>query len=87
MIKPLRNYIVVRPTVRQISDVLVVENKEKFNRGTIVAIGPKVTDARVGDFVIYGNGTYLDFPKIQHEGETFQMIQEADIAGVTDGEA
>ena len=87
MIKPLRNYIVVRPTVRQISDVLVVENKEKFNRGTIVSVGPKVTDAHVGDFVIYGNGTYLDFPKVKHEGVEYQMIQEADIAGVTDGEA
>lgn len=84
MIKPMRNYIVVRPVIRQISDVLVVQNKEKFNRGVIEAIGPKVTDAKVGDFVVYGNGTYLDFPKVQHGGETFQMIQEADIAFIGD---
>lgn len=87
MIRPLRNYIVVRPVVREVSKVLEVRNLEKFNRGVIVSIGPKVTDAKVGDFVIYGNGTFLDFPKVTHDGETFQMIQEADIAGVTDGEA
>lgn len=84
MIKPLRNFIVVKPITREISKVLHVENREKYNRGVIVAVGPKVTDARAGDFVVYGNGTYLDFPVVKQGDEQFQMIQEADIAFVGD---
>lgn len=84
MIKPLRNFIVVKPITRELSKVLHVENREKYNRGVIVAIGPKVTDAKVNDFVVYGNGTYLDFPVVKHGGEQYQMIQEADIALIGD---
>lgn len=84
MIKPLQNFIVVKPITRELSKVLHVQNKEKYNRGMIVSIGPKVTDAKPGDFVVYGNGTYLDFPVVKQGGEEFQMIQEADIAFIGD---
>jgi co-chaperonin GroES (HSP10) len=79
MLRPLRDRIVVKPLVRKLSDVIYIENKEKHNEGTVVAIGPKVYETEVGDVVKYGNGTYLDWPLIEEDGEEFQIIQEADI--------
>jgi co-chaperonin GroES (HSP10) len=79
MIKPIRNRIVVKPHVRKISDIIIVNNKEPFNEGTIIAIGPKVTDAAVGDFIKYGNGDYLSWPTHHLDGQDYQIIQEADI--------
>ena len=85
-IKPLRDRVVVRPNVRRLSDILYVPNNEKFNEGTVVAIGPQVRDARVGDFVKYGNGTYLDWPVHEVDGQDYQIIQEADIAMIVEAE-
>jgi co-chaperonin GroES (HSP10) len=79
MLRPLRDRIVVKPLTRKLSDVIYIENKEKHNEGTVVAIGPKVRETEVGDVVKYGNGTYLDWPIIEEDGEEFQIIQEADI--------
>lgn len=84
MLRPLRDRIVVKPIVRQISDVIHVQNREKFNRGTIVAVGPKVKDAQVGDFVVYGNGTYLEWPTHRVDDQDYQLIQEADICMVVE---
>jgi co-chaperonin GroES (HSP10) len=58
MIKPLFDRVVVKPNVRQLSDIIYVANKEPFNEGTVVAIGPEVDQAAVGDFIKYGNGDY-----------------------------
>jgi co-chaperonin GroES (HSP10) len=83
MINPLRDRIAVRPNTRKLSDIIIVENTEKFNEGTIFAIGPMVDQAKVGDFIKYGNGTYLDFPVFKDaDGEEFQIIQEADICAI-----
>jgi co-chaperonin GroES (HSP10) len=84
MIKPLHDRILVKPIVRQLSDVLIVKNNEKFNEGTIVAIGPKVQDVMVGERIKYGNGTYLDWPTHQIDGENHQLIQEGDVACVVE---
>ena len=58
VIIPLHDRVLVKPIVRSLSDVLIVENREKFNEGTIVAIGPLVNDVKVGERIKYGNGTY-----------------------------
>ena len=79
MLRPLRDRIVVKPNTRKLSDIIYVKNTEKHNEGTVVAIGPKVRETQVGDVVKYGNGTYLDWPIIEEEGEEYQIIQEADI--------
>ena len=84
MIRPLRDRVVVKPEVRQLSSVIAVENKEKFNQGVIVAIGPKVHAVKTGEFIKYGNGTYLDWPLVDIDGEKYQIIQEADIACVVE---
>ena len=84
MLKPLRDRIVVKPQVRQISDLIYVDNKEPFNEGTIVAIGPDVDQVAVGDFIKYGNGDYLNWPIQRIDGQDYQIIQEADICAVVE---
>ena len=83
-IRPLRDRVVVKPFVRQLSEIIYVNNTEKFNEGEIVAVGPKVYEARVGDKIKYGNGTYLDWPVQNFDGQDYQIIQEADIACIVE---
>ncbi|NBS69532.1 hypothetical protein EBT31_11560 [bacterium] len=84
MLKPLRDRVVVKPTVRQLSDLIWTDNKEPFNEGKIVAIGPDVDQAAVGDFIKYGNGDYLKWPVHTIDGQDYQIIQEADICAVVE---
>lgn len=83
-IQPLRDRVVVKCQVRKMSDILYVVNNEKMNEGKIVAVGPAVRDVRVGEFIKYGNGTYLDWPIQNIDGEDYQIIQEADICLVVE---
>lgn len=85
-IRPLRDRLVVQPNVRKLSDIIAAINSEKFNEGRIVAVGPTVTDAKVGDFIKYGNGTYLDWPVHEFDGQDYQIIQEADICVIVEEE-
>jgi co-chaperonin GroES (HSP10) len=78
-IRPVRDRILVEPVVRELSSVLIVENTESLNRGWVRAIGPQVEEAQVGDFIIYGNGTYLTWPVHEIDGVDYQLIQEADV--------
>jgi co-chaperonin GroES (HSP10) len=84
MLQPLRDRVVVRPQVRTLSEIIVVNNKEAFNEGTIMAVGPLVTDVQVGDFIKYGNGDYLNWPTHNVAGQDYQVIQEADICAVVE---
>lgn len=84
MFRPLNDHVVVRPKVRQLSDIIIVDNKEPFNEGTVVAIGPNVFETQVGDFIKYGNGDYLNWPTQRLDGQDYQIIQEADICAVVD---
>lgn len=86
MLKPLADRVVVRPVVRELSSVLHVQNNEPFNRGKIVAVGPKVRSAQEGEFILYGNGDYLKWPTHKIDGQDYQIIQEADICAVVDEE-
>ena len=84
MIKPLRDRVVIKPNVRVLSDILIINNKEPFNEGIVVAIGPLVEQTKVGDFVKYGNGDYLNWPVHNIDGQDYQIIQEADICAVVE---
>ena len=84
MLKPLRDRVVVKPLTRNLSDIIYVNNKEPFNEGTIVAIGSMVTDCKVGDFIKYGNGDYLNWPVHRIDDQDYQIIQEADICAVVE---
>lgn len=94
MIVPMQDRILVKPDVRKLSEILIVRNTEAFNLGEVVAVGPgkfdkrgnrRPVETRVGDKVRYGNGSYLDWPLIEHEGEKYQLIQEADICFIEEG--
>jgi co-chaperonin GroES (HSP10) len=39
-LKPIRDKIVVRPDVRELSSVIIYDNKEAENMGTVIAVGP-----------------------------------------------
>jgi chaperonin GroES len=39
-LKPLADKIVVKPDIRELSSVIIVENKEVENMGTVIAVGP-----------------------------------------------
>jgi co-chaperonin GroES (HSP10) len=84
MLKPLRDRVVVKPQVRHISDIIIINNKEPFNEGIIVAVGPDVNECKPGDFIKYGNGDYLNWPTHRIEGQDYQIIQEADICAVVE---
>lgn len=84
MLKPLHNRIVVKPKVRHLSDLIYIDNKEPFNEGTIVAIGPDCHETKVGDFIKYGNGDYLNWPVHRIDGQDYQIIQEADVCAVVE---
>jgi co-chaperonin GroES (HSP10) len=83
-IRPLKDRVVVKPNVRKLSDIIFTINSEKMNEGTIVAVGPNVREAKVGEFIKYGNGTYLDWPVHEFEGQDYQIIQEADICAIVE---
>lgn len=86
MLKPLRDRVVVKPTVRELSTIILVNNTEPFNEGTVVAIGPLVDQTKVGDFIKYGNGDYLNWPVQRINGQDYQIIQEADICAVVEND-
>ncbi len=84
MLRPLHDRVVVKCSERVLSSIVYAVNRESMNEGTIVAVGPRVKTAQPGEFIKYGNGTYLDWPIHEMDGEKFQIIQEADIACVVD---
>ena len=86
MLKPLRDRVVVKPTVRELSTIIHVNNTEHFNEGTVVAVGPLVDQTKVGDFIKYGNGDYLNWPVQRINGQDYQIIQEADICAVVEND-
>lgn len=81
---PLFDRVVVKPQIRVLSDVIYVNNKEPFNEGTVISVGPNVTEVQAGDFVKYGNGDYLNWPTHRIDGQDYQIIQEADICAVVE---
>jgi co-chaperonin GroES (HSP10) len=80
MIKPLRDLICVRPIKRSLSDIIHVENREAFNDGEVLAVGPEVYEIKAGDRIRYGNGDYLSWDIIDLGDEQLQVISEADVA-------
>ncbi len=91
MLKPKRDYILVKPLKRQDSEIIhVVTNKPMF-RAEVLAVGPgrfekedwdlklRPLDVKVGDIVNVGD-TPLKFPTYEEDGVKLWIIQEGDIA-------
>ena len=92
MLRMMRDRVLVLPIERKLSDILIVKNSEKFNLGTVVAVGPgkivkdrlEPTTVKVGDVVRYGE---FEFVKYSEGGVDYQIIQEADIAAIVEEQA
>ena len=82
MLQMLRDRILVKPEVRKLSEINDVKNTEKLNQGEIVAVGPKATDVKVGDFVKDGLFTFPEWKG--PDGVVYQILQEADVAAVVE---
>jgi co-chaperonin GroES (HSP10) len=89
-LKPLQDKIVVKPDTRVLSTVLIVENKEKDNMGTVVAVGAgKVRNGRreemplsVGDYVRFGtmgSDEYLKYFEYFEDGERYLVMSWQDV--------
>jgi chaperonin GroES len=96
-LKPLQDKIVVKPDTRVLSTVLIVENKEKDNMGTVVAVGPgKVINGRrqempitVGDYVRFGtmgSDEYLKYFEYFEDKERYLVMSWQDVCFLTEKE-
>lgn len=89
-LKPLRDYILIKPFKRRDSDIIFVINNKRMYRGEVIAIGKgryerpekdmnaRALDVKIGDIVNVGE-TPLKFPIWHENNETFWIIQESDI--------
>ena len=85
--KPLGDKIIVRPDIRVLSEVILVNNKEAENMGTVVAVGPGrfddgvrvPMDIKVGDVVLYSKygGT-----EVKASGEEYLVLSARDILAI-----
>ena len=97
MLKPLGDKIVVKPDVRTLSSVLIIDNKEVENMGTVVAVGPgkKLSSERreempieVGARVRFGtmnddkNEEYLKYLSYYEDGVKYLVMSWADVCWV-----
>ena len=96
-LKPLQDKIVVKPEIRELSSVIFVNNKEKDNMGTVVAVGPgKVINGRrqempvaVGDYVRFGtmgSNEYLKYFEYFEDKERYLVMSWQDICFLTEKE-
>lgn len=92
MLRPLRDFIYVKPIERKVSNTLLVLHTELPTEGVISAVGPgkhvkgmrRPLDVKVGDRIRFGAGDYLKFPVFEYAGEKYLVLQEADVAGVVE---
>jgi chaperonin GroES len=93
-LKPMGDKIIVKPQERELSSVILVDNKEAPNMGTVVAVGPgkKLPNGRreampveVGSFVRFGTMNketkeeYLKFTEYFEDGQKYLIMSWQDI--------
>jgi co-chaperonin GroES (HSP10) len=92
-LQPLQDRIVVKPDVRELSSVILVNNKEVDNMGVVVAVGPgKVRNGRredmpveIGARVRFGTMNndrgeeYLQFPEYFEDGQRYLIMSWQDV--------
>lgn len=97
ILKPLGSKIVVRPDKRILSSVIIVQNNEVANMGTVIAVGPgkkikgrrEAMPVQVGDYVRFGtmgSDEYLKYQEYFTNNERYLIMDWADICFITDGE-
>ena len=97
ILKPLADKIVVKPDVRVLSSVILVDNKEVANMGTVVAVGPgkcikgrrEAMPVQIGDYVRFGTmggNEYLKYQEYFTNNERYLIMSWQDICFITDRE-
>ena len=97
ILKPLADKIIVRPDKRVLNTIIIVDNKEVDNMGTVIAVGPgkKVKGRReampvqIGDYVRFGtmgNDEYLKYQEYFTNNERYLIMSWQDVCFVTDRE-
>ena len=100
ILKPMADKIIVRPDKRILSSVILVDNKEYDNMGTVVAVGPgkRINGRRqdmpvqVGDYVRFGimsdnsKDEYLKYQEYFTNNERYLIMSWQDVCFITDGE-
>lgn len=96
-LKPMADKIVVKPDVRELSSIIIVDNKEVENMGTVIAVGPgkKLPNGRretmpveVGARIRFGTMNddkgeeYLKYFKYQENGEKYLVMSWQDVCFV-----
>lgn len=90
MLSMLRDRILVKPIVWELSTVLHVTNTERYHLGEVIAVGPgkynkkgnhMPMDVKLGDIVRWGQ---FVFPEYTENGIKYQILQEADIAAIVE---
>jgi chaperonin GroES len=96
-LKPMADKIVVKPDVRVLSTVLIIDNKEVENMGTVVAVGPgkKLPNGRredmpieVGARIRFGTMNddpgeeYLKYFKYEEDGIKYLVMSWQDVCFV-----
>ena len=96
-LKPMADKIVVKPDVRELSSVIIVNNKEVENMGTIVAVGPgkKLPNGRredmpveIGARIRFGTMNddpgeeYLKYFKYEEDGTKYLVMSWQDVCFV-----
>ena len=91
---PMGDKIVVKPDTREISSVILVDNKEADNMGTVIAVGPgkKLSNGRreempisAGDRIRFGtmsdnaNDEYLKFTEYKEDGQRYLIMSWQDV--------
>ena len=77
----------VKPIERVLSTIIEVKNTEKYNLGTVIAVGPgkeingrrMPMDIKAGDTIRWGE---FQFPEYSEDGQKYVILQEADVAAV-----
>jgi chaperonin GroES len=100
-LKPLLDKIVVKPDVRELSSIIVVNNKEVENMGTVIAVGPgkKLPNGRredmpveVGARVRFGTMNddpgeeYLKYFKYEEDGTKYLVMSWQDVCFIEEKE-
>ena len=101
-LKPLLDKIVVKPDVRVLSKILIVNNKEVENMGTVIAVGPgkKLLNGRredmpveVGARIRFGTMNedrgeeYLKYFKYEENGTKYLVMSWQDVCFVEEQNA
>jgi len=100
-LKPMNDKIVVKPDIREISNIIFINNKEVENMGTVIAIGPgkKLPNGRredmpleVGARIRFGTMNddpgeeYLKYFKYEEDGTKYLVMSWQDVCFIEEKE-